>query len=278
MFLKFKNFKKYNFIFCLLLYAVIELLILPGCSYQKKDISINPVIASKEEFLKRIKSINETYIEDLKIFGKGEINSSEGKKKFKIAILLKKPGFHNLQILSPFGNPLATVSGNTTESYLTDFRNNQIILSKPPEKIIFRITGYRGGISNLIDFVSARIPVDFKNADDYQADTDTSGDYYKIIINNLNGNQMEYFIDKVTLMPVKVIISNKYRNSTETISYDGEIVKDGLHFPSDITFTNSQGIETFRLYINEISINSDIPVTKFEFQNPMNFIVKEIEK
>ncbi|RMF92439.1 MAG: hypothetical protein D6734_12315, partial [Candidatus Schekmanbacteria bacterium] len=62
------------------------------------------------------------------------------------------------------------------------------------------------------------------------------------------------------------------------IRYEGKKKVDDAYFPEKIIFTNSKGEDIFKLWIKEININSNIDTTKFDLKNPMNFLIKEIEK
>ncbi len=265
-------------IWCALLSLSAQMVIFTGCAFRKKEISKTGEITSQSELVKILETKQETSIDNVKIFGKGEINAKEGKKKFKIAILLKRPGYHNIQILSPFGNPVATIVGDMEKSYLTDFRNSRVILSTPPEKIMERITGFSGRISGFIDFVTGRMPVDFEKRKSYSVDISGDKYFYRLTVYDFENRRLEYFIDRKMLTPARVEIYGKGGDSPSVITYKGAVGDDrGLEFPLSVNFMNSSGIETFSLVIKEISVNNELTSEKFEFRNPMNFKIKEVE-
>lgn len=239
--------------------------IISGCAAKKVVIREAIPVSSEAELLGRISEKNSPAINSLKIYGKGEALVKEKRVKFRIAMLLKRPAFHHIEIMSSFGKPIIIVSGDSEASYLTDFKASRILKSAPPEKILSRVTGITVKSNDLVDIVSGRHIANVENIK--SADISGNSGFYKITESTTGENETTYFFSTATLDLEKTMFHNKETGEEESILYNGK----------DISFINHEGIKSFEITIEELTVNPEIPDETFTLANPLNLEIEEIQ-
>jgi len=236
-----------------------------GCAAKKVEIREAIPVNSEAELLGKISEKNSTAINSLKVYGKGEALVKDKRVKFRIAMLLKRPAFHHIEIMSSFGKPIIIVSGDSEASYLTDFKTSRILKSEPPEKILSRVTGIMVKSNDLVDIVSGMHIARVENIKSVDI-TDNDG-FYEITERTSGENEARYFFSTATLALEKTAFYNKETGTEETILYNGK----------DISFINHEGIKSFEITIEELTVNPEIPDETFTLANPLNLEIEEIQ-
>jgi len=204
-----------------------------------------------------------------------KISSPSGKNSSTQLILLQRPSSIRLDALTPFGNPVLTLSTNGDTIDILHHKTKRFFSGDAGNRHVSAIFPASLSIKDLALILSGQIPL--IKADEGNLKVETKDGRYLLTMLR-DGIREEIYCDMETLDPLEGVIYGPGGETVLAVSMKKYKVFDGLRLPTSIK--TSHPLENYTMEINysDISPNSVFPGELFALKPPEGVEIEQLDR
>ena len=207
------------------------------------------------------------------------INVKAGKKgnSFNMVIVLKSPDLFRFEILNPLNQPIAFITSDGKNIYQTDLKNSNFTIFPISKQASEKLLGLPFVPSELIEIITGNIPV--RKTEHHILQFDKDNNFYILTLfqnsDETSDNKLvkKYWIEQARLIPLKLEVSEQSGKTLYEVDYSDYRDINNYQMPGKIECNYFLQNISVKINFKDISLNSEVDQSLFDFQNPSGFKV-----
>ena len=207
------------------------------------------------------------------------INLKAGKKgnSFNMVTVLKSPDLFRFEILNPLNQPIAFITSDGKNIYQTDLKNSNLTVFPISKQASEKLLGLPFVPSELIEIITGNVPVGKSEHHILQFDKDNN--FYILTLfqssDETSDNKLvkKYWIEQARLIPLKLEVSEQSGKTLYEVDYSDYRDINNYQLPGKIECNYFLKNILVKINFKDISLNSEVDQSLFNFQTPSGFKV-----